>query len=100
MEVDWLACQPIRGQVGLGNPPPPSSRVLVFFQSCGSHDSTGGSQQVVQRAHEQLQLSEGAAVTAHLRRSALRHVAQVLQLLAARPALLVSGGGERGRRGV
>lgn len=37
-------------------------------------------------------------MAAHLRRSALRHVAQVLELLAARPALLVSverAGGER-----
>lgn len=48
------------------------------------------SQRVIQRCHEQLQLPEGAAVAADLRRLALHHVAQVLQLLAARSALLVS----------
>lgn len=37
-----------------------------------------GSQRVIQRRHEQLQLSEGAAVAADLRRLALHHVAQVL----------------------
>lgn len=49
-----------------------------------------GSQCVIERRHEQLQLSEGAAVAADLRSLALHHVAQVLQLLAACSALLVS----------
>lgn len=48
------------------------------------------SEQVVERRHEQLQLLEGAAVPADLRRLVLHHVAQVLQVLAARSALLVS----------
>lgn len=48
------------------------------------------SERVVERRHEQLQLFEGAAVTTDLHRLVLHHVAQVLQLLAARSALLVS----------
>lgn len=48
------------------------------------------SQRVVKRRQKQLQLSEGAAVAADLRRLVLHHVAQVLQLLAARSALLMS----------
>lgn len=55
------------------------------------------SQHVIQRRHEQMQLSEGAAVATDLRRLALHHVAQVLQLLAARSALLVSAGTKMGR---
>lgn len=46
---------------------------------------------VVERRHEQLQLFEGAAMTTDLRRLVLHDVAQVLQLLAAHSALLVSG---------
>lgn len=48
------------------------------------------SERVVQRRHEQLQLFEGAAVATDLRRLVLHHVAQVLQLLAANSALVVS----------
>lgn len=50
------------------------------------------SQDVLQRQHEQLQLPEGAAVATDLHRPVLHHVAQVLQLSAARSALLVSAG--------
>lgn len=52
------------------------------------------SQDILQRQHEQLQLPEGAAVATDLHCPVLHHVAQVLQLSAARSALLVSAGEE------
>lgn len=72
-----------------------SGRTIRVLLHISGRDPVGSAERVVERSHEKLQLFEGAAVSTDLLRLVLHYVAQVLQLLAARSALLVSAATEQ-----